>query len=143
METDLFPECQDGPSLSASPLVDWMKAALKGNPDSDGEALARIASLTLRHECFVNVVDYRARGPAILADMESVVRNAVARGIRRIGGVSLAGVLRLYCQPSHELGNELACFYVFVLSLTCPELADYLESNGQAVEAMRKAGWRP
>jgi hypothetical protein len=143
MVTDLFPECQGGPSRSAAPLESWMVEALKGYPAADAEALGRIPRRALRRECFCYLMDYRERGPEVLADMEPIVRDAVRRGVSPIGGVSLAGVLRLKCDPPHEIGNETACFYVFVLSLLHTELAAHLKSNGEAVEAMRKAGWKP
>ena len=140
METDLFP---DGPEGGSSfPLDGWMLEALSRNPEADGEALAHIANLELRRECFVYLMDFRSRGRAILAAMAEETHKAISFGRSGIGGIRLAGAIWNRAK-GNEVGNELAGFYVLPLSILYPELAPFLVCEGSHAQAMKKAGWRP
>lgn len=119
-----------------------MGEALKGNPDSDGEALARIGNLQLRRECLMYLMDFRRRGREIVAAMAEETGKAIAFGRSGIGGIRLAGAIWNRGE-GYEIANESACFYVLPLSLLRPELAAYLVCEGSHAEALRKAGWQP
>ena len=141
MNEELFESSEGGESIF--PLDGTMLAALEHHPDTDREALARIPSLALRWDCFNYLVDVRRRGSSVLAAMAAIVKSAGEAGRRDIGGVSLAGALRLSPPYNIEIGNDLACFYVYVLALTEPDLARYLKSDGEAASALKRAGWKP
>ncbi len=116
--------------------------ALADYPESDALALARIADRLLRDTCFVLVRAYRQRAPELLEAMIADAREAVALGHTRIGGIRLAGRTCL-SRFGLKIENGTACFFVYVIALTHPDLAPYLESDGEPVQALRLAGWQP
>ncbi len=145
MDTDLFPECQNGPDISTLPLEDWMTLALKSYPDSDGECLARIANRQARDECFTCLKDYRDRGGEIVPLMLERARKAVSLGESDIGGIRLIGAIWLDESKSkvHKMANETACFYAYVLTMLHDDLAPYIACEGAIAKTLKKAGWRP
>ena len=142
MDTDLFPSGHGVPVLPIVSMEELMAEELKGYPASDAEALIRISHLRTRRRCCDLLMEYRDNCYLILPCVETIVRQAVARRLQYVSVGHVADVLRYQLRP-YNIERKIVSFYMFVVSLTSPDLATRIQINTKAVRELRKVGWKP